>query len=178
LPIIGEDSYDINDMAAASLEQISFAAFVPTDVPVGDYVGEITVSSTNAGSVIIRVTITNDTAAEDLSRNGAVDVNDIVNFASHWLETTQIGDTNGDRVINYGDIQSLCLDWLSTGSALPADFSRDHRVAWEDFAVVAKYWQQKCVYLLADFNHDGRVDFLDFGSLTDKWLWQADWHGD
>jgi hypothetical protein len=116
--------------------------------------------------------------SEDLTQDGSVDIDDGAEFANQWLETTQLADTNNDRVVNFYDLRTLCSEWLRTGRGLQADFNRDRSVDFRDFIILGSKWQQNCFYLPADFNKDGRVDFTDFAELADEWLWEASWYGD
>ena len=176
LPIIGATVQDVNDIPAGSSESVSFVASVPKEVPVGEYTGKVTVSSLNAGTITIPVSIINDDIEQDLTRDGVLDVNDIADFIDYWLQTTKLANANGDYVVNFYDLVILCSEWLETGNDLQADFNKDRLVALGDFAILGSQWQKRCSYLPADFNRDGSVDFLDFAELSEKWLWQASWY--
>ncbi|MBN2271878.1 MAG: carboxypeptidase regulatory-like domain-containing protein, partial [Sedimentisphaerales bacterium] len=113
LPVIGPVLYDVNDVPAASSQSISFEVSVPKEVPVGDYAGEIVVTSSNAGSITIPVTIINDDIPEDLTRNGIIDFGDFVDIAAQWLEPGQVpGNLNRDEQVDFLDLSLLADKWL------------------------------------------------------------------
>jgi hypothetical protein len=177
LTVVGPNYLDINDISAASSKTASFKVNVTKDTPAGDYIGEITVKSSNAGSVTIPVTIGNDDIA-DLTYDGIVNVMDLEDFAKQWLLTKLWADANEDGVTDVYDLGTLCSEWLQNGPDLQADFNGDETVDLGDFAILAAEWQRRCPHISADFNGDGRVDFLDYARLAEKWFWEASWHTD
>jgi hypothetical protein len=99
---------------------------------------------------------------QDLTRDGIIDANDVAEFASQWLRTTQPADRNNDHAVDFHDLRTLCSECLETGLGLAVDFG--------DFAVLARKWRQDHLYLRADLNQDGRVDFADFSNLAQQWM--------
>jgi hypothetical protein len=111
LSIVGPNYIDVNDIAAASSETTSFTVNIPRNTPAGTFTGQITVMSSNAGSITIPVEILTADLA-DITYDGIVDINDVAEFSNQWLQT----------------------------SIAPADFNRDGRIDFLDFAQLANKW--------------------------------------
>jgi parallel beta-helix repeat protein len=67
---------------------------------------------------------------------------------------------------------------LSPGGGLvAADLDRDGTVGFEDFSVLAAYWDTndcggRSMCLAADIDDDGTVDYEDLAIFVNDWLWQ------
>jgi hypothetical protein len=116
----------IGNISAGSADTVSFEMRVPRDAVVGDYTGTIMISSDNAGSVEIPVTITVDDNPADFTRDGSVDYSDLYYLASKWLKTDCIEpswcggtDLNTDTIVDLFDYSAFSVNWLwSAGTSV------------------------------------------------------------
>lgn len=113
LPVYTATKVEVGDIAAGSAKGVGFQILVPLGVPIGDYAGQITVASTNAGSVTIPVLIHVDDRPQDLSEDGIINFNDFAVFAEQWsLPGQSSADFNADGKVDANDLADLADHWL------------------------------------------------------------------
>jgi len=87
-------------------------------VPSGDYTGNITISSDNAGDISVPVVINVNDNLADITRDGLVNLKDMLQFSDQWLQNTPpdtvplVSDLNGDGIVNLMDYSALSAGWL------------------------------------------------------------------
>lgn len=87
----------------------------------------------------------------DTANAGGVICREFAESTNHLMQYTLPAFT-GDAalkikpasVVDIHDLLMLTADWLETGTGLPGDFSKNGRVAIEDFAILSRYWLDYC----------------------------------
>ncbi len=136
----------------------------------------------------------------DFTGDCDVNISDFLVLAEYWLENEPSIDiapiSHRDGIIDLGELSIMAKHWLAR--ILLADFTKDGKVDYEDFAVLAESWQldnpeidvapvgapdgiidiEELLVMseqwleriiLADFTKDGRVDYEDFAVLAGSW---------
>lgn len=70
--------------------------------------------------------------------DAGMDIGLVYAGAAHDLGAFEAGDTNGDNVVDWFDVQWLSEDWLAAGLLTDIDLSGS--VDFLDFAIVMQYW--------------------------------------
>ncbi len=118
LPIYTATTIDLGLIPAAASRPVSFELSVPYGIAVGSYTGQISVTSSNAGSVIIPVTIIVDDSHGDLTGDGTVDLEDFAVLSSQWLNSCSepdwcnSSDINESQQVDMYDLATMAQTWL------------------------------------------------------------------
>lgn len=118
LPLYTARTLAVGDIPAGSAESVTFELSVPWTTPVGDYLGEILVTSANAGSVTIPVMIQVDDERGDLNRDGLVNMHDFAILGDFWLATEghvypyAVDRGTQEESVDLDDLMALAEAWL------------------------------------------------------------------
>jgi len=108
----------LGNVPAGSSQAVEFELSAPPSLPLGDYTGQILITSSNAGTITIPVTITLDDARGDITGNGVVDFEDFAQMAAVWMQPCteprwcEGNDIDQSSQVDIVDLAFMLQDWL------------------------------------------------------------------